>query len=314
MKSLPTTVVKEVHSGPSREPHIEWATSAPLVVYVTSLSACFRGGAVRRRQMRIVSLNAWGGAEFDSLADWLPQCGAEVVCLQEVTRIPGLGGWTRFADGERSLPQRANLFDDVRRLLPRHQGTFITSEAGPVQDADGCAHRQDFGIAMFIGESVPLISTGSSFVHGSFADHVEWPKTDRPRVAQAVRLVDRASGRTVLVTHLHGLRGPNGKMDTRDRAAQAVRLAELVTRMRESNDLVVVAGDLNLLPDSETFEVLEAIDLVDLVGYRDTRTSLYSKAVRHANYLLISEKDSVQGFDTPASPEVSDHRPLILDL
>jgi len=29
---------------------------------------------------------------------------ANVVWLQEVTRTPGLGGWTTFADGERTLP------------------------------------------------------------------------------------------------------------------------------------------------------------------------------------------------------------------
>ena len=36
--------------------------------------------------MRIVSLNAWGGAVFGPLVEWLPRCGADVICLQEVTR------------------------------------------------------------------------------------------------------------------------------------------------------------------------------------------------------------------------------------
>ena len=87
--------------------------------------------------MRIVSLNAWGGAMFDSLIEWLACCGADVLCLQEVTRTPRLDGWTRFTDAERQLPQRANLFDDVRRALPRHQAHFVASDAGPVVDGDG---------------------------------------------------------------------------------------------------------------------------------------------------------------------------------
>lgn len=49
------------------------------------------------RLVRILSLNAWGGALYDALIEWLPSCGAE----------------THFADSERALPQRANLFDDV---------------------------------------------------------------------------------------------------------------------------------------------------------------------------------------------------------
>jgi hypothetical protein len=32
--------------------------------------------------VRVVSLNAWDGALFDELIQWLPSCGADVVCLQ----------------------------------------------------------------------------------------------------------------------------------------------------------------------------------------------------------------------------------------
>ena len=77
--------------------------------------------------MRIVTLNAWGGALYEALSRWLPECGADVLCLQEVTRTPGLGGWTRFDDGERSLPQRANLFADVAAALPDHQAAFVAT-------------------------------------------------------------------------------------------------------------------------------------------------------------------------------------------
>lgn len=97
--------------------------------------------------MRIVSLNAWGGAMFDALIEWLRRAGADVLCLQEVSRTPGVGGWTRFSDGERQLPQRANLFDDVRSALPRYQARFLASDAGPVVDGDGNVRQQDFASA-----------------------------------------------------------------------------------------------------------------------------------------------------------------------
>jgi endonuclease/exonuclease/phosphatase family metal-dependent hydrolase len=264
--------------------------------------------------VRIVSLNAWGGAMFDSLARWLPGCGADVLCLQEVTRTPGLDGWTSFRDAERQLPQRANLFDDVRRLLPRHQAVFVASDAGPVVDSEGRARQQDFGLAIFIGERLPVIGQEAIFVHGRFVDHREWTISDRPRVAHAVRLLDRAADRTVTVAHLHGLRDPQGKHDTPARRAQAERLVGLVRRVREPDDLTVLCGDLNLLPDSETFGQLAEIGLIDLVGAADTRTSRYSKPVRHADYLLVSRPDAVQRFEAPARPEVSDHRPLIVDI
>ena len=58
--------------------------------------------------MRIVSLNAWGGALHDELVAWLPAVDADVVCLQEVTRTPTLQGWTTFGDGDRTLAQRSS--------------------------------------------------------------------------------------------------------------------------------------------------------------------------------------------------------------
>ncbi|HMJ77013.1 MAG TPA: endonuclease/exonuclease/phosphatase family protein [Iamia sp.] len=264
--------------------------------------------------MRIVSLNAWGGAEYDALAAWLPGCGADVVCLQEVTSTAGQSGWTRFDDGERSLPQRADLFADTAALLPGHQASFLASDAGPVADGAGRSHRQEFGLATFVDRRIPLVGQEASFVHGDFVDHRTWAIADRSRIAHAVRLVDRAGGRAVAVVHLHGLRDPAGKHDTPARLQQARRLAALVERIRRPDDLVVVAGDLNLLPASETFAVLGELGLVDLVGTRDTRTSLYRKPIRHASYLLVSDPSAVRAFDAPATPEVSDHRPLVLDV
>ena len=172
----------------------------------------------------------------------------------------------------------------------------------------------------------PVIGQEAGFVHGAYVDHDEWAVADRPRVAHAVRLVDRAadrphspgphrgSDRTVTVTRLHGLRDPSGKGDTPARRAQAERLAAPVQRTREPHDLVVVCGDLNLLPDSETFAVLAGFGLTDLVGTADTRTSRYLKPGRHANHLLVSDVAQVTSFEAPAAPEVSDHRPLELDV
>jgi endonuclease/exonuclease/phosphatase family metal-dependent hydrolase len=264
--------------------------------------------------VRIASVNAWGGALCDDLIKWLPGSGADVVCLQEVTRTPGLSGWTRFADGERVLPQRADLFADVRAALPRHQAIFVTSDSGPVHDAAGGRHRQDFGLATLVGDELPVCGIDAAFVHGEFTDHDEWPAGNRPRIALAVRTVDRATGRSVWVVQAHGLRDPAGKGDTPARRRQADRLADLVRRIRGPRDLVVLCGDLNLLPGSETFAVLAEAGLTDLVGAADTRSSHYRKPVRHASYLLVSDVAAVRRFEILAEPEVSDHRALILEI
>ncbi len=264
--------------------------------------------------MKIVSVNAWCGVMFEPFIDWVATCDADIICLQEVTRTPGLGGWTRFDDGERSLEQRADLFDDVTQALPDHQGWFLANDAGPITDGDGRRHQQDFGIATFVHERLPVIGTEGSFVLHQFRDQEEWATSDRPRQAHAVRVLDRETRRTFTVAHLHGVRYPEGKHDTPTRRIQATALAELVERVRQPEDVSVVAGDLNLLPDSETFEILSRIGLVDLVGPADTRSSRYTKPVRSANYLLVSDPGAVKSFEILRTPEVSDHCPLVLEL
>ncbi|MFI7425302.1 endonuclease/exonuclease/phosphatase family protein [Nonomuraea sp. NPDC049684] len=266
-------------------------------------------------RVRVVSVNAWGGAMFGELAPWVEGCGADVLCLQEVTRTPGLRGWTRFDDAERSLPQRADLLADVGSRLPRHQPLFAVSDSGPVQDQEGGSHRQDFGVATFVAETLPVVGVRSAFVHGGYVEHHDgWPAGDRPRAALAVRVFDRPARRFVTVVNLHGLRDAGGKADTPARRAQAGRLAALVAGAREEGDLTVVCGDLNLLPGSETFRILAGLGLRDLVRDADTRTSRYRKPVRHASYLLVSDPAAVKEFEVAAAPEVSDHRALILDL
>lgn len=263
--------------------------------------------------VRVVSLNAWCGGMLEALTEWLPGCDADVLCVQEVTWTPGHDGWVTYADADRTLRQRSSLFEDLRRALPGHQAHFLTCDTGPVRGEDGVVRRQHFGIATLVAPHFAIIGGEVSFVHGSFAHHDAWPSEDRGRVAHAVRVAD-GDGRCVTAAHLHGVRMASGKGDTPQRWRQAEQVAALVGRVRRPGDLVVVAGDLNILPDSETFEVLGRAGLTDLVGDIDTRTSAYTKPLRHADYLLVSARDAVASFEVLAAPEVSDHRPLVLDL
>lgn len=264
--------------------------------------------------MRIVSLNAWGGAVYDNLARWTPSVDADVLCFQEITRTAGLDGWTTFNDAERHLPQRANLFDDLRTLLPRHQGCFVASDAGPVRDDHGGTHHQDFGLALFVHERLPVMGQVTGFIHGTFTDHSEWAISDRPRIAQGVRVLDRDTQQGFAIVHAHGLRDPAGKHDTPPRHHQARRLTTLVDTLRHPDDITILCGDFNLLPDSASFDEFTRVGLHDLVHDADTRTTLYTKPLRSASYFLISDPALVRAFNIPAHPEVSDHRPLIADL
>ena len=267
--------------------------------------------------MRIVMLNAWGGRLHDRLLPYLSQADPDVLCLQEVVRTPGApAAWMTYRDAGVALPQRAMLFDEVRRTLPGHRAFFCPAARGVLFDGDD-AHLSDWGLATFVRERLAVIGQIQDFAHGDFSadGYGEHP---RPRSAHAVRLFDHGAGHPVTVAHMHGLRDLAGKGDTPARRAQAERLAAMVEALARPGERVVVCGDLNVLPGGETLAILrERLGLIELVtsrGHGGTRTSFYAKAVRHADYMLVNAAVAVRSFAVVTEPEVSDHRPLVIEV
>lgn len=267
--------------------------------------------------MRFVSLNAWGGQVWPALADWIASERFDILCLQEVIRAPVPSPeWLTYRDPFRELDQRADLFGDVSGLLPGFQGRFAAATRGTLHDATGKTFASDHGIAFWVRPDLAITQAEQCFIHGSYR-HDGWGAEPVPRSFQIARICDPVSGATFAFAHLHGLRDPAGKGDTSTRMAQSDAIVRAVTRFRKPDEPLILAGDFNLLPDSATFRALKAIGLGDLVtsrGHTDTRTSLYPKPQRFADYLLISPQLRARAFDVPALPEMSDHRPLVLDF
>jgi endonuclease/exonuclease/phosphatase family metal-dependent hydrolase len=266
--------------------------------------------------MRIMCLNGWGGKLHDGLAAYLLEMSPDVLCLQEVVHTPASEkDWLDYRDGDHILPQRANFFRDIATVLPDHVATFCPAAQGVLWDGDRSIPSQ-WGLATFVRSSIPVIGQIQAFVHKTYSpdgygDH------PRSRNAHAVRIYDHERKWPVSIIHTHGLRDLNGKMDTPDRIAQANRLAELVKRIAKPGDRVVLCGDFNVEPASETFEILRRVGLRDLVtgrGFEGTRNSHYRKPGRFADYMLVNDIVEIRLFDVIMDPEVSDHCPLLLEI
>lgn len=267
--------------------------------------------------MKIVSLNAWGGQVWDALGPWLRDLGADVLCLQEVTRAPVPSPpWLVYEDPFRRLEQRSDLFADISALLPEHQGLFAPAVRGALRDPDGRAVPSEHGIAMWVRRDLAVSRLVQDFIHGSFRSD-GWGAEPVPRTMQAARIEDPATGSVFCIAHLHGLRDATGKGDTEARAAQAGRILDVFRAVWSHGTACVLAGDFNLLPSSETFVQLRRAGLIDLISHHeitDTRTDLYPKPQRYADYMCVTEDLLNARFEAPAVPVVSDHRPLILEF
>ena len=266
--------------------------------------------------MRIICLNGWGGKLHEALAAYIRAASPDVLCLQEVVHTPASDKeWLDYRDADHILPQRANFFRDIAEALPDHVATFCPAAQGDLWDGDKVLPSH-WGLATFVHKRFPIVGQIQAFVHKTFSpdgygDH------PRSRNAHAVRLHDFECDWPVSIIHTHGLRDLNGKMDTPERVAQAHRLADLVKSIAEPGDRIVLCGDFNVEPDSETFNILRQIGLNDLVtgrGHTGTRTSHYKKPGRFADYMLVNDAVVVKRFEIVTEPEVSDHCPLLLEI
>jgi endonuclease/exonuclease/phosphatase family metal-dependent hydrolase len=264
--------------------------------------------------IKIICLNAWGGRLHAELVDYLRAEDADVVCVQEVVHTPGAPAeMLVYRDGDHVLDQRANLFADLAAAQPGHVATFCPAARGDLW-AGETAVPSYWGIATFVRARLPVVAQAQGFVHKSYSPH-GYGDHPRSRNAHVVRIYDGDGDRAVTVAHMHGLRDLAGKGDTPARAAQARAFVDLVDSVTEPGDALVVCGDLNVEPLSETLTILGSLGVDELVtgrGFSGTRSSHYRKPGRFADYMLVGKDVAVIDFAVIGAPEVSDHCPLRL--
>ena len=266
--------------------------------------------------VRIMSLNAWGGRLHEELLPFLKAQAPDILCLQEVVHTPQSQRDTlTYRDGAHVLLQRANLFREVCDVLPEHQATFCPAAEGVLWEGSTAVPSQ-WGLATFVHRDLNLIGQVQGFVHKDFSAN-GYGEHPRSRSAHGVRVFEPSSGQVVSVVHMHGLRDLNGKHDTPERTAQAHRFAAMADSLRQSGDSLVMCGDFNVEPDSQTFGILSRLRLKELVSLHEietTRTRYYEKPGKFADYMMIDAGRTSYRFDVITDPEVSDHCPLQLTL
>ena len=140
------------------------------------------------------------------------------------------------------------------------------------------------------------------------------PEGDIGRHARNVQFVTVATPRgRVSVMNFHGLWNGLGKGDSDDRIAQSRRLVAFLAGRSEP---FVLSGDFNLAPGAKSLKMLEEGGLRNLVvefGVASTRTRLYTRPERFADYVFVSPGVEVREFRV-LPDEVSDHAPLMLEF
>jgi endonuclease/exonuclease/phosphatase family metal-dependent hydrolase len=253
--------------------------------------------------MKLICLNTWGGlGGREKLLGFLSaHRDADLLCLQEVwsARYQGLDG---DSAGGRPLDQDAIMVNGRQEIAAQLDGHAVFFHPH---------HLNDYGLMTLVAKRLEVVESGDIFVH---RERGYIPEGDIGHHARNVQFVTLATPRgRVSVMNFHGLWNGQGKSDSDDRLAQSRRILDFLERRREP---FVLCGDFNLAPDTRSLKILEAAGLRNLVaefGVTSTRTSLYTRPERVADYVFVSPGVDVRAFRV-LPDEVSDHAPLMLEF
>lgn len=244
--------------------------------------------------MKLVTLNVWGGNLHNRLFSFVQRLGADtdLFCFQEMHHE----GTGKFEFDPREHPE---IFLEFQKVLPNHEGYFHPH------------FRDFFGLATFVRRSVTVSHVIDEFVYRQRGYE---PEGDIGHHARNVQIATCAlSGKRFHVLNFHGLWNGKGKTDTLDRLEQSRRIIKAIKRL---DGPMILCGDFNLEPHTESLAMLEGCGLRNLVkeyGVMSTRTSFYTKPGKFADYILVSEGIDVRSFRV-LPEEVSDHAALELEF
>ena len=253
--------------------------------------------------MRIISLNTWGGrAGKEGLLAFFTAHAADtdVFCLQEIWSAPYSD--TAIEAGGVTLDQTGIMvygLQEIAAALPDFEPYFRPH------------HGDHYGLCTLVKKNVDVKAEGEVFVykHKGFM-----PEGDIGHHARNIQFVTlEQNGAPFTIINFHGLWNGRGKGDSEERLEQSGKIRDFITTLAGK---VVLCGDFNLLPDTESIKMLEDAHLRNLVseyGVTSTRTSFYTKPEKFADYAFVSEGMQVATFSV-LPDEVSDHAALLIDI
>jgi endonuclease/exonuclease/phosphatase (EEP) superfamily protein YafD len=251
--------------------------------------------------MKLATLNIWGGRVKEKLPEFFKEhSDVDIWCFQEV--------FTAHEDGsvigsmvnvEGYEPDRM-LFESLKSYLPNHNGEFCQCFKGV------------YGVSIFLSKDIKIIDKGETLIaKGDWSFNPDKDVADHHRKIQWIEV--EIDGKLALLVNAHLTHRPAGKADSEKRLKQSKIIIDLLEMFDCPK---ILAGDFNLLPDTESIKMIERAGMRNLVteyAVTSTRTPLYTKPTKFADYVFVSDGITVHDFKVLLDV-VSDHSPLELSF
>jgi len=247
--------------------------------------------------MKLITLNTWGGIVHESLIEFIKNhsTNTDVFCFQEVfpcSVVPRL-----------SLGKvQQNLFFDIKKVLTNFNGYHAVAQENDVG-----------GLAIFIKKSFVVNKIDHVVVSQQLNITTNENQEDYFSMGRDLQLMEfNNQGKIYSILNFHGMWVAKGKIDTDKRIEQSEKLKKIFNK---ANGAKILCGDFNLRPDTKSIDILSEGNKNLILEYKiiSTRSSLYPKPVKFADYIITSSEIKVKDFKV-LQDEVSDHLPLFLEF
>lgn len=251
--------------------------------------------------MNLITLNLWGGQVYEPLLVFLKERSkdTDIFCFQEII----YGSEPAFTSVHKA---RLNLFSEISACLTDFEA-FKYPDPDEVEyfQSEVLPSKAHAGQAILVKKSLPVTN------NGGFRTYQTLPKDTiyGGKITGSCQWVEVEGSLTVL--NLHGIwQKETNKVDTPERFTQSKIIMDFLAAKSGKK---IICGDFNLRPDGESMQILEKNmrNLIKEFGITSTRSELYTKPEKFADYALVSPEVNVEEFKV--LPDiVSDHLPLEL--
>lgn len=239
--------------------------------------------------IKVMSLNIWGGRYYKKLISFIKfHHNVDIFCFQEVYSIK-----YQKSSNQKESKVRKDIFESIERVLPDHNGVFC-----PIMD-------YTYGMAIFFRKTILLVDNGLYWIYKNPKYIGNDPSHSRCLQWIVLKLKKKEIG----IFNIHGLWNGNGKGDSPERIKQSEFICNFAASF---HSLVLLCGDFNLMMDTQSVVLLEKSyqNLIRDYRIKSTRSHLYKKSERYADYIFVPKKLHVCWFRV-YDTDVSDHLPLL---
>mgnify|MGYP003514875296 CR=1 FL=1 len=241
--------------------------------------------------MKILQLNIWGGKLGKQIEEVLKREQPDIVCFQEVVSLPRIS--ERF-------------FSPLEKF--QQSGGFAHTFYSPTFGFTLMSRQAEFGNAIL--STLPFISTNTMFTRKTYVENQDLLDDDY-NIQNLQHAAIEHNGQTLHILNHHGHHVREHKNGNEETMRQCGEIADYIKTL---NGLVVLTGDFNLAPDSESLEQINAVlvNHAKELGVLTTRTPLTHKT-EVCDYIFTSSDIAVTDFQV-LDDIASDHKALVVEF